>query len=321
MNTVTTLRRLYQVAWGLSLMAAPVAATAVAHFGAGDFLPTAPRLAVTRIVGYDAPLTGNPNDLALTLNLILPLSVALLLATRRPPLRAVLLGLVGLEVVAVVLTFSRGGFLTLATILLVYLWKIRRRPERGWAWAALLVMLVACIPLLPSRYLDRISTITSVEADRTGSAELRWTDTVSAVKLVLANPIVGAGVGMNVLALVETRSDNRWTAVHNVYLEYAVELGLPGLALFLLLLARCFGSVRFVQRHSTVPALRELFHLAEGLQIALIAFTVAAFFHPVAYHLYFYYFAALALAVKSVYAAEARRAGTPGVYVVTAPVP
>src|SRR5436309_11002573 len=53
-----------------------------------------------------------------------------------------------------------------------------------------------------------------------------------------------------------------------------------------------------------VPGARDLFLLAEGIQISLVAFTVAALFHPVAYHLYFYYFAALALTVKAVYAAE-----------------
>jgi probable O-glycosylation ligase (exosortase A-associated) len=307
-NTITTLTRLRQVAWGLSLMTAPLAATAVGHFLSDDFLPTAPQQAVKRIVGYDAPLTGNPNDLALTLNLILPLSVALVLATRRRGLRAVLLVLIGLDIVAVILTFSRGGFLTLATILLTYLWKIRRRPERRWAWAALLVVLAGA-PLLPSRYIDRLSTITNLESDTTGSAQLRRDDTVSAVRFVLANPIVGAGVGMNVLALVKERGDNRWTAVHNVYLEYAMELGLPGLALFLLLLAGSFRSVQFVRRRSMeVPALRRLFHLAEGIQVSLVAFTVAALFHPVAYHLYFYYFAALALAVRAVYAVETRQA-------------
>jgi O-antigen ligase len=227
-NTVTTLRRLRQVAWGLALMAAPLGATAVGHFLGGDFMPVAPQLTVERIVGYDAPLTGNPNDLALMLNLIIPLGVALLLATSRPLLRALLVSLIALDVFAVILTFSRGGFLTLATILLVYLWKVRRRPERRWAWAAVVVILVACVPLLPSRYADRIGTITSVDADPTGSARLRWNDTVAAVELVLANPIVGVGVGMNVPALVKERGDNRWTAVHNAYLEYAVELGLPG---------------------------------------------------------------------------------------------
>ena len=310
-NTVTTLTRLRKVAWGLSLMAAPLAVTAVENFLSGDFLPTAPRLAVKRIVGYDAPLTGNPNDLALMLNLILPLSVVLLLATRRRAARAILLALIGLDVVAVILTFSRGGFLTLAAVLSMFLWKIRGRPERRWAWVALLVVL-ACVPLLPSHYVDRIDTITNLESDPTRSAQLRWDDTVASGRLVLANPIVGAGVGMNVLALVKERGDNRWTAVHNVYLEIAVELGLPGLVLFLLLLGGCFRSVRFVERRSVaVPTLRELLLLAEGLQVSLVAFTVAALFHPVAYHLYFYYFAALALAVKAVYAVETRNAPEP----------
>ena len=191
------------------------------------------------------------------------LSVALLLATRRPPLRAVLLGLVGLDVVAVILTFSRGGFLTLATVLLVYLWKIRRRPERRWAWAALLVVLVACVPLLPSRYVDRVSTITGLKSDTTGSAQLRWDDTVAAARFVLANPVVGAGVGMNVLALIQERGDNRWTAVHNVYLEYAVELGLPGLVLFLLLLGGCFRSVRSTTFKAAATCSRSLCSLLQ----------------------------------------------------------
>jgi hypothetical protein len=69
--------------------------------------------------------------------------------------------------------------------------------------------------------------------------------------------------------------------------------------------------VKFVQQRSTeVPALRELFHLAEGLQVTLVAFTVAALFHPVAYHLYFYYFGALAIAVKEVYTVETTHAPT-----------
>ena len=44
---------------------------------------------------------------------------------------------------------------------------------------------------------------------------------------------------------------------------------------------------------------REMFLLAEGIPVSLIAFAVAAFFHPVAYHHYFYYVAGLALAAKA----------------------
>ena len=190
--------------------------------------------------------------------------------------------------------------MTLATTFAMYLWRLRKRPERRWAVAALVIALV-CIPLLPSGYWDRLSTITNKDSDTTGSAQERWRDMVAAANLVIQNPIVGVGVGMNIRALNEERGPY-WLAVHNVYLEYAVELGIPGLVLFLMLLAGCMKSTMSVQQRSAgVPALRELFCLAEGIHTSLIAFAVAAVFHPVAYHFYFYYMAGLAIAAKAVY--------------------
>ena len=63
------------------------------------------------------------------------------------------------------------------------------------------------------------------------------------------------------------------------------------------MLLTCLRTVRRVrQRAQASPDLRELSWLAEGLSIAIVAFTVAAFFHPVAYHFYFYCLAGLAVA-------------------------
>jgi probable O-glycosylation ligase (exosortase A-associated) len=302
-HTVNTLARLRQVTWALMLMTVPMAATALDNFISGTFIPA---VGVNRIVGYDAPLTLNPNGLALMLNLMLPLCVALFLGTTRPLVRALLLGIIGLDVTAVILTFSRGGFLTLTTTFAIYLWKSSKRPERSWAVAALVIALV-CLPLLPSSYWDRVSTISNKDSDTTGSAQARWRDMLAAANLVVQNPIVGVGVGMNALALVEERgpamdeANKQLLAVHNVYLVYAAELGIPGLVLFLMLLAGCMKSTISVQgRSAGVPALRELFYLAEGVQISLIAFAVAALFEPAAYHIYFYYMAGLAVAAKAV---------------------
>ena len=301
-NTVTTLSRLRQVAWGLSLMGVPLAATGVMNFLSGSFVQAGGE--VRRIVGYDAPLTENPNDLALMLNLILPLSVALFLMNRKPVLRGILLGIIALEVMGVIVTFSRAGFLALATTFVMYVWKLRKRPERSWAVAALVLGLL-CIPLLPSSYIDRLSTITDITSDPTGSSQARWSDTVSAVSFVARNPIIGAGVGVNGLALNQERGP-LWRVIHNVYLEYAVELGIPGLILFLLLLVACLESAAFVQRRSAgVGTFRELFCVAEGIQISLIGFAVAGLFHPGGYHFYFYYLAGLAVAARTVYEAEA----------------
>ena len=306
-HTVNTLARLRQVTWALMLMTVPMAATALENFLTGTFIPA---VGVSRIVGYDAPLTLNPNGLALMLNLMLPLCIALFLGATRPLVRALLLGIIGLDVMAVILTFSRGGFLTLTITFAIYLWKTSKRPERSWAVAALVIALV-CLPLLPSSYWDRVSTISNKDSDITGSSQARWRDMLAAANLVVQNPIVGVGVGMNALALVEERgpaldvANKQLLAVHNVYLVYAAELGIPGLVLFLMLLAGCMKSTLSVQgRSAGAPALRELFYLAEGVQISLIAFAVFAMTDPDAYALYFYYIAGLAVAVKAVYEAE-----------------
>lgn len=302
-HVVVTRRRLRQVAWGLTLMALPLAAFGVREYLAGRFIGAGP---VRRILSYEAPLTQNPNDLALMLNLVLPLTLALALLQRAPGRRLVLLACAGLSVVAIILTFSRAGFITLAATGVLYLSRTFRRPGRGWALAAV-ALAVLCAPLLPSGYLERLGTIADIRADPTGSAQERWGDTLAAARFVSENPIVGAGIGMNVLALNEVRGAT-WKKVHNVYLEYAVDLGLPGLVLFLFVLAGCFrATVQVMRRTSGAPAARDLFLLAEGIQVSLLAFAVAALFHPAAYHFYFYYMGGLALAARA--ACEAGAAG------------
>jgi hypothetical protein len=305
-HAVNTPARLRTAAWGLSLMTVPIAMSGVMHLASGQFVERGLAAHESRILGYDAALTGNPNDLALTLNLILPLTVGLFLASRRPGAGAVLLACIALEVMGVIATFSRGGFLTLAVTFVLYQRALFPRPaQRHWAALALVLALVA-LPFLPEGFTERMSTITDIESDASGSAQARWSDTLAALEYVAFHPVVGAGIGMDALALNEMRGE-LWKEIHNVYLQYAIDLGLPGLVLFVLLLRgalKCAGEAQ--RRAQTDPARGELFHLAEGIRISLIAFAVAALFHPVAYHFYFYYFAGLALAVRSISATADR---------------
>lgn len=299
-NVVTTLPRLRLIAMLLILCSVPLAYTGLKNFFTANVVSVG-QTGVIRIIGYQNSLALNPNDLALMLNLILPLSVATFLAAARPSLRFVCLLIIALNVLAVILTFSRAGFLGLATLGLIYFVKLLRRPgsDRPWAIAALLAMMLS-VPLLPSRYVDRIGTITSIEADTTGSSRERWRGTVAAIRSVKAHPIAGAGIGMDMLALNEMKGP-RWLRVHNVYLQHAVDLGLPGLVLFLVLFRGVFKAVVSARRRvAGVPAFRGLFLLAEGLEVSLIVFAVEGLFHPVAYNFYFYYFGGLALATPLV---------------------
>ena len=78
--------------------------------------------------------------------------------------------------------------------------------------------------------------------------------------------------------------------VHNAYLEYAIDLGLPGLVLFSSLIVGCVRSAgRAARLEAARPGGRELSVLANGIRVSLLAFAAAAFFSPVAYHFHFYY--------------------------------
>jgi len=270
----------------------PISSCALVNYVSGTYVAGS-----DLIVGYDSALTSNPNDLALTLNLIIPLILDLLWITRRPVPRAILLAVLGLDIAGVILSFSRGGFITLVVILAVTSKRILRSRRRAWG-IALLTVFFLCLPLLPGSYWHRISTITDIESDETGSAQARRENTLGAIRFVLTHPIVGAGLGSNILALNE-EIGSTWRDVHNVYLQYAVDLGLPGLGLFLALFSTCFAAASAAR--SPVGRRRragDVTQFAQATRLSLIAFGVAGFFHPVAYQFYFYFLAGLASAFR-----------------------
>ena len=111
------------------------------------------------------------------LNLLVPLAIGLLLTRPRPLLRTLLLMTIGLEAVGIILTFSRAGFLAMGVTTVAWLWKFRRRRERGWV-IAILVLGIACLPLLPSGYTKRLATMVNTSADPPGrprrAGRTRW---------------------------------------------------------------------------------------------------------------------------------------------------
>lgn len=306
-NTVTNLKRLRRVIWSLSLMSLPSALTAIDQYRSGTFIHN-----TNRIAGYLAPLSMQPNDLALLLNIILPFTVALLLNTHRRDIRLFLGATAILQVVAIVLTFSRSGFVGLVTIAGIYCWKFWSRPQRRWIVAAI-VAAILCAPLLPADYLARVGTSISMEGDATddpeltsarASSQIRWTGMMASLRVIMQHPILGVGIGSDILALNEEIGPQgpRWYHVHNAYLQYGTDLGIPGLVFFLMLLIGSIRAVRPAADPASSPSFaRELSLLVEGIHVSLLALAVLLLFAPVAYHFYLYYIAGLAIAAKGVY--------------------
>jgi probable O-glycosylation ligase (exosortase A-associated) len=309
---ITTPARLRGLAWSLVLCAIPLAGTGIWHYLSGHVMQTG-QDGLVRVVGYmgSSGLTGNPNDLALMLNLIIPLAGALALSSHGTA-RLFAVWVTLLSIVGVIITFSRAGFLALSATFLMFLLVLVRRRSGGAA-VALLVAALAVPMTLPKTYIDRLSTITNLEQDKTGSAQGRYKDLGIALEVVSRNPIIGVGLGQDMIALNQARGLSTWRSVHNVYLQYAVDLGVPGFLLFAWLHLLCFRSAWAVERRARKdPAVAELAPLATGIQVSLIAFLVAAMFHPIAYQFYFFSIAGLAVALKNTCRAEISRARLAG---------
>jgi probable O-glycosylation ligase (exosortase A-associated) len=307
---ITTPARLRGVVWTLVICAVPLAGTGIWHYLSGHVMQTG-QDGLVRIVGYmgSSGLTGNPNDLALMLNLIIPLAGALALSSRGPT-RLFAGSVAFLSMLGVLVTFSRAGFLALTATFFMFVVVLVRRKSAAAA-IALLVVAVSVPALLPKSYVERLSTITNMAEDKTGSAQGRYRDLGIALEVVSHNPIIGVGLGQDMIALNQARGQSTWRSVHNVYLQYAVDLGVPGFLLFAWLHLLCFRSAWAVERRArTDPSVAELGSLAGGIQVSLVAFLVGAMFHPIAYQFYFFSIAGLAVALKNTCRSELARART-----------
>jgi O-antigen ligase len=289
--TVTSTARLKTLVWTLAICAVPLALTGLRNYATGVFVNG-------RAEGYAKGLASNPNDLALMMVVILPLTVSLVGVVRSVISKALLVAIALLQIATIITTFSRGGFIALIVVLGgCLLWQVRQRALAPVVLA--MVVLAAGATLLPTGYGARLSTIADYNSDPTGSAQARWSDTLAAVQFIERHPLVGAGVGLDYLALNEVRGET-WESVHNAYLKAGVDLGLLGMVLYVLLLGSSLITARRAERDAEREGLPDLSRLAGGARIALLAFIVGAFFYPIPYHPYFYLLAGIALAARGI---------------------
>src|SRR5207249_464771 len=217
-NILVTAARLRAMLWLLTLGSTIPALSVVKNYLEGNLL-------LGRVRAYLSTLTSNPNDLALTLNIVIPLPVGLALASRRRTHRVALAAAIALGAAGIVTTFSRAGFIFLTTTLLLYL----ARLKKGRSGIVLLLLLLVVLMLNVDGFIARIETIGDVKTE--GSARERWETTGKALHLIAMHPLLGVGIGQSIIALNDI-GGLRWRNIHNVYLEIAVDLGIPALLVY-----------------------------------------------------------------------------------------
>ena len=289
-SVVDTPRRMKILMGSMIAFGTVAAVYAVIQYRTGMLDPTG-----RRIAGFESPLATNPNDLALTLNILLGLALGLLPLTRHRTRRILLLGAMACLVAGIVASFSRGGFITLGV--LGVFWVAQTMRTRGMqSIGALMLVAIVFGVAAPAEYVARLSTILDSDADETGSAAERWDVMGTALGYIAERPLFGMGLGNSRHVTVVRGGPD--TEAHNAYLKAGAELGIIGLAVYVLFVASAYTAARAVRRRlRRRPESAELGNLASGVELAVVAFAVGALFSPVPYHFYFYYAAGLAVAI------------------------
>lgn len=219
---------------------------------------------------------GHPNILAKYLGLWLPVSVALLFVPLRVRYKILLLTVFLLGICTEFLTFSRGGWISATLgIGITLAWCLARKMKHGFtatflvvtAFFALIVMLTALVEPIQRRLFE----------EDYGAARARKPLMVVAFNVISHHPWMGVGLGNYAAASVGYDNSRDGITkkfphpVHNAFLLIAAELGLPALALFLVIIAIVLSHLSRLGRAHDQPIIAAM---AIGLFAGLIGLLV-----------------------------------------------
>lgn len=260
-----------------------------------------------RITGAVGGVFGNPNDLATSLDLLIPLAVALAMM-RRGLARAAYFACAVLLSIGVVVTFSRGGFLGLVATAGWMMWKLGRR-NRMLTAISFIVLLGGFLMVMPAGYSNRITSIFDSSSDPTGSSQARRDLLERARDVASDHLVIGVGMGnYPIYSLHEQRA-------HNSFLEISAELGVVGLMAYLVMIFAPLRSLRRIGReisrlHKTFAPTdhdrdqQETYYFSAAFQASIVAYIVCSCFGSIQYLWFLYYPLAYAVSLRRIHEAE-----------------
>ena len=240
-----------------------------------------------RLDGVLGGIYSNPNDLAFAIVLSLPFSLAFFMATPSILRKMAWLFSMLFMLVAVFLTASRGGFITLVVAGVVCLWHFGVKGRRFYLVVAAgllgLVLLLTAGRNVMGRFFAISGEIENTSDNKAyGSYEQRKLLMLKAIEGIEHYPILGVGARN-----FETYS-TVWREVHMTYLQIAVEGGIPVAILYILFFYCGFRNLKKLGRRKDTDPNVVLF--IGALHSSLVGFVVGALFSPEAYQ-FFPYFA------------------------------
>ncbi len=246
-------------------------------------------------------VVGDPNYYTLAALLILPVAYFWLRGLREQFFRLSVIGMFILVSAAVALASSRGGLLGLIAGVGYLVWDSRNRMRN---FVLLFVLLAIPMAVVPRSPLKRLLHPTSADEIGSQTREKAW---LAGLNMVKAKPLTGIGLGLFKPMLGFYSGDPNFHQIgHNSYLEFAAELGIPALILFLWLLWETFRSLGKTKKITLRAGDEFLYPMAAGLQCGIVGCAVGDFFLSAEYLKLFWIVVFLSIPLEQLARSRAR---------------
>jgi len=239
-----------------------------------------------RLDGVIGGIYSNPNDLAFSIVLTLPFCLAFMLTSKNGLGKALWIGGMLVMSLALFMTASRGGFVTLVITGAICLWHFGVRGKRlflivGSGLTVAIMLAVAGGPLMA-----RMGGVTgsgdTLQQEKAYESYLQRKYLAQrAIEGIEQYPVLGIGIRNF------QEYSGVWRDVHVTYLQIAVEGGIPSLVLYLLFFGRGFGNLKKLRRRKDLDPHTTLF--VGALHSSMVGFIVGALFAPEAYQFFPYF--------------------------------
>lgn len=267
---------------------------------------------------FASGFVSDSNDYALAVNVILPFFWYFFIHEKRAFKKSLFGAAVSMSLVAVIYTFSRGGFLGLCATLL---YVILRSKQRIKCILICIFVLGLAVSAAPPSYWNKIRTISSSEKSEDGrtSSEIRLSLWRIGIKMVEKNPLFGVGPGnfpskiTKYGAEIVPRKDDLLflseRLAHNTFINIASELGIIGLLFFLALIVKAYRDAAFSERaiqEFSLAGSSWLQSLPPAIEASVLSYCVTSFFLTTYIYPHIYVLSGLALALREYCTARLR---------------
>lgn len=248
-------------------------------------------------------LRGDPNDTAMILAAGIPLAVFWMLHTKSRFVRIMNIVVFSCILGGLILTKSRGGFVTLVLVMgILYIKNLSWKTTNG----GLIVIAGILIFGASSGYWDRIDTLRTGN-EKGHSLEYRIDLLKKGTSLFYQNILIGVGPGQFGRNYMKLKRDNslivigstttNGPAAHNLFLEFAVENGICGIILLLLVF---FFSLRGFNRLGAGDLNNLTTGIGPYLAISLVALLISGLFLSQGKNSVLWFLVGLGIAAESI---------------------